>query len=178
MMILEDICSILQMRSLRSNKVQQRSTKGCDTLGRSPGFQILVHAHGHSQVAMPSRHSLRGSPSCLQKPYMPTITQPESARISHVGLAASGISQAHSSPNWTLSSLFSAQIFLIISPPTQSTYFLFMGVNIEPAGLIFHREPFQWHPEPSKFKEQESWFSAHFIIKGFTINIRIWIPPK
>lgn len=92
--------------------------------------------------------------------------------------AAPGISRAHSSPNWTISSLLSTQIFLIISPPTQSTYFLFMAVNIKPARLIFHGEPFQRHLEPSKFKEQESWFSACFIIKGFTINIRIWIPPK
>lgn len=93
-------------------------------------------------------------------------------------LATPGIFQAHSSPNWTIPSLLYTQIFLIISPPTQSTYFLFMGINIKPAGPIFHREPFQWHLEPSKFKKLESWFSARFIIKGFTINIRIWIPPK
>lgn len=85
-----------------------------------------------------------------------SLPSPNLSHISPQGLAASGISQVHSSPNWTISSLLSTQIFLIISPPTQSTYFLFMGVNIKPAGLIFHREPFQQHLEPSKFKEQES----------------------
>lgn len=153
---------------------------GCAIPIQGLWFPQLSSECSHSHVAVAQRYPSRGPPSCcLQMPCPhPQSPCPSPSYISAWGLAASGISHVHSSPNWTIASLLSTQIFLIISPPTQSTYFLFMGVNIKPAGLIFHREPFQQHLEPSKFKEQESWFSARFIIKGFTINIRIWIPPK
>lgn len=141
--------------------------------------QLSSRSAGTHMLPWPRGTDLEAPSCCLQTPCPhPQSSSPKLSHISAWGLAASGISQVHSSPNQTISSLLSTQIFLIISPPTQSTYFLFMGVNIKPAGLIFHREPFQQHLEPSKFKEQEGWFSARFIIKGFTINIRIWIPPK